>query len=55
MPQSLDSLLKDHISEPVAQRLAGTSTFSQISQIITNLEYFEAACSELESSLTTLR
>uniref|UniRef100_D8PS05 Exocyst complex component SEC15 n=1 Tax=Schizophyllum commune (strain H4-8 / FGSC 9210) TaxID=578458 RepID=D8PS05_SCHCM len=55
LSKSLDSLLKDHISEPVAQRLAGTSTFSQIAQIITNLEYFQGACIELEKSLTKLR
>ncbi|KAG6915658.1 hypothetical protein DXG01_010528 [Tephrocybe rancida] len=41
--------------EPVGKRLAGTSTLSQIAQIVTNLEYFQVACSELERSLTSLR
>ncbi|GLB33985.1 hypothetical protein LshimejAT787_0108690 [Lyophyllum shimeji] len=53
--KSLDSLLTEHISEPIGKRLAGTSTLTQIAQIVTNLEYFQAACSELERSLTNLR
>jgi exocyst complex component 6 len=48
-------LLTENISEPIGRRLAGTSTLSQIAQIITNLEYFHSACSELERSLTSLR
>ncbi|KAF8076584.1 rsec15 [Lyophyllum atratum] len=55
LSKSLDSLLIEHISEPIGKRLAGTSTLSQIAQIVTNLEYFQAACSELERSLTNLR
>lgn len=32
-----------------------TSTLSQVAQILTDLEHFEAACPELETSVTTLR
>ncbi|RDB22600.1 Exocyst complex component 6 [Hypsizygus marmoreus] len=55
LSKSLDGLLMEHISEPIGKRLAGTSTLSQIAQIVTNLEYFQAACTELERSLTNLR
>jgi len=51
----LDNLLIKHISESIGQRLAGTSTLSQIAQIVTNLEHFQIACTELERSLTSLR
>ncbi|KAJ2916455.1 hypothetical protein MD484_g4020, partial [Candolleomyces efflorescens] len=53
--ESLDNLLIKHISEAVGQRLVGTSTLTQIAQIITNLEHFQAACAELQRSLTNLR
>jgi exocyst complex component 6 len=53
--QSLDSLLAKHVSERIGQRLAGTSTLSQIAQVVTNLEHFQVACTELERSLTSLR
>lgn len=53
--QSLDNLLTGHISEAIGRRLAGTSTLSQIAQIVTNLEHFQVACTELERSLTNLR
>ncbi|KAF8897720.1 exocyst complex component, sec15 subunit [Infundibulicybe gibba] len=52
---SLDNLLIKHISETIGQRLAGTSTLSQIAQIVTNLEHFQVACLELGRSLTNLR
>ncbi|KAG5651378.1 hypothetical protein H0H81_008877 [Sphagnurus paluster] len=52
---ALDSLLMEHISDPIGKRLAGTSTLSQIAQIVTNLEYFQVACSELEGSIANLR
>ncbi|TFK28905.1 rsec15 [Coprinopsis marcescibilis] len=55
LSKSLDSLLIKHTSEQIAQRLVGTSTLTQIAQIITNLEHFQAACTELERSLTNLR
>ncbi|EGO02172.1 hypothetical protein SERLA73DRAFT_177975 [Serpula lacrymans var. lacrymans S7.3] len=55
LSKSLDQLLSDHVSESVGKRLAGTSTLSQIAQIVTNLEHFQVACSELERSLTNLR
>lgn len=53
--QSLDNLLTDHISKAIGRRLAGTSTLTQIAQIVTNLEHFQVACTELERSLTNLR
>ncbi|KAK7060468.1 Rab GTPase-binding exocyst subunit S15 [Paramarasmius palmivorus] len=55
LSKSLDSLLITHISETIAQRLAGTSTLSQIAQIVTNVEHFQTACDELERTLTNLR
>ncbi|THV08361.1 rsec15, partial [Dendrothele bispora CBS 962.96] len=55
LSQSLDSLLITHISETVGKRLASTTTLSQIAQIVTNLEHFQVACTELERSLTNLR
>jgi hypothetical protein len=51
----LDNLLIKNVSESIGQRLAGTSTLSQIAQIVTNLEHFQVACTELERSLTSLR
>ncbi|KAJ7639038.1 rsec15 [Roridomyces roridus] len=53
--KSLDGLLIDHISKTIGQRLAGTSTLTQIAQIVTNLEHFQVACAELQRSLTNLR
>ena len=55
--KSLEDLLTKHISENMARRAEATSTLSlsQIAQIVTNLEYFEVACSELERSLTNIR
>ncbi|KAH7931199.1 exocyst complex subunit Sec15-like protein [Leucogyrophana mollusca] len=53
--KSLDNLLSNHVSESVGKRLASTSTLSQIAQIVTNLEHFQVACSELERSLSSLR
>ncbi|KII94938.1 hypothetical protein PLICRDRAFT_120833 [Plicaturopsis crispa FD-325 SS-3] len=55
LSKSLDTLLSAHVSESIGKRLAGTSTLSQIAQIVTNLEHFQIACSELERSLTSLR
>ncbi|KAF9057969.1 exocyst complex component, sec15 subunit [Panaeolus papilionaceus] len=55
LSRSLDSLLIKSISESISQRLAGTQNLNQLSQIITNLEHFQLACSELERSLTNLR
>ncbi|KAJ7178954.1 rsec15 [Mycena filopes] len=52
---SLDGLLINHISQTIGKRLAGTSTLSQIAQIVTNLEHFQVACAELQRSLTNLR
>ena len=53
--QSLDLLLTKHISDNIATRLRTSSTLSQIAQIVTNLEYFEVACGEIEKSLASLR
>ncbi|KAJ6515690.1 rsec15 [Mycena sanguinolenta] len=55
MSKALDGLLIKHISQTIGQRLAGTSTLSQIAQIVTNLEHFQVACVELQRSLTNLR
>ncbi|KAJ7929967.1 rsec15 [Mycena leptocephala] len=55
LSKSLDGLLINHISQTIGQRLAGTSTLSQIAQIVTNLEHFQVACAELQRSLTNLR
>ncbi|KAH0587782.1 Exocyst complex component 6 [Termitomyces sp. J132] len=52
---SLDNLLTEHVSEAIGRRLASLSTLSQIAQIITNLEYFQALCPELERSLANLQ
>lgn len=53
--QSLDNFLANHVSETIGQRLAQTSTLSQIAQIVTNLEHFQVACPELERTLNNLR
>ncbi|KAJ7284017.1 rsec15 [Mycena rebaudengoi] len=55
LSKSLDGLLINHISDAIGQRLAGTSTLTQIAQIVTNLEHFQVACAELQRSLTNLR
>ncbi|TFY62805.1 hypothetical protein EVG20_g6563 [Dentipellis fragilis] len=55
LSKSLDAILSNHVSESIGQRLAKTSTLTQVAQIVTNLEHFEVACSELERSLTSLR
>ncbi|KAF7985236.1 hypothetical protein HWV62_7888 [Athelia sp. TMB] len=55
LSKSLDTLLSSHISESIGKRLAGTSTLSQIAQIVTNLEHFQISCTELAVSLTRLR
>ncbi|KDQ64317.1 hypothetical protein JAAARDRAFT_52281 [Jaapia argillacea MUCL 33604] len=55
LSKSLDNLLSNHISSSISQRLASTSTLSQIAQIVTNLEYFQVACGELERGCTSLR
>lgn len=53
--QSLDFLLSKSISETIGYRLAKTQNPTQIAQIITNLEHFQDACTELDRSLTNLR
>ncbi|KAI9507508.1 exocyst complex component sec15 subunit [Russula earlei] len=55
LSKSLDTILSDHVSDSYCDKLAKTSTLSQVAQIITNLEHFEVACAELERTLTTLR
>ncbi|KAG8218663.1 exocyst complex subunit Sec15-like-domain-containing protein [Butyriboletus roseoflavus] len=55
LSRSLDKLLSNHISDSINKRLPSTSALSQIAQIVTNLEYFEVACTELGQSLTNLR
>ncbi|OAX44483.1 exocyst complex subunit Sec15-like protein [Rhizopogon vinicolor AM-OR11-026] len=53
--KSLDRLLSNHISESISKCISSTSTLTQAAQIVSNLEHFEVACSELERSLTSLR
>ncbi|KIM91089.1 hypothetical protein PILCRDRAFT_811606 [Piloderma croceum F 1598] len=55
LSKSLDTLLSSHVSESIGKRLAGTTTLSQIAQVVTNLEHFQISCSELARSLTSLR
>ncbi|KAG6378743.1 exocyst complex subunit Sec15-like protein [Boletus reticuloceps] len=55
LSRSLDKLLSNHISDSMNKRLQSTSALSHIVQIVTNLEYFEVACTELGRSLTNLR
>ncbi|KAI0677043.1 rsec15 [Trametes maxima] len=55
LSRSLDIILKTYINESIAKRVQSTTNLSQLSQIITNLEHFEIACSELERSLTNIR
>jgi exocyst complex component 6 len=53
--QSLDRLLSQNVSESMGRQLTKTSTFTQVAQIVTNLEYFQVACVELERTLTATR
>lgn len=53
--QSLDDLFIRSIGETIVQRLANTTTVPQIAQLVTNVEHFQAACQELERTLTSLR
>ncbi|KAH9849999.1 rsec15 [Lenzites betulinus] len=55
LSKSLDTILADYISEAVGKRAQSTNNLSQLAQIVTNLEHFEVACSELERSLTNIR
>ncbi|KAI9001365.1 exocyst complex component sec15 subunit [Trametes punicea] len=55
LSKSLDTILTNYISESIAKRAQSTNNLSQLAQIITNLEHFEIACSELERSLTNIR
>ncbi|KAG6903461.1 hypothetical protein C0995_005484 [Termitomyces sp. Mi166 len=42
-------------NEAIGKRLESLSTLSQVAQIVTNLEYFQALCLELERSLINLQ
>ncbi|KAF7301857.1 Rsec15 protein [Mycena indigotica] len=55
LSKSLDSLLINHISKTISQRLTSLSTLTQIAQIVTNLEHLQVTCGELQRSLTNLR
>lgn len=55
LSKSLDNLFIMSIGETIVQRLATITTVRQIAQSITNTEYFQAACQELELALTSLR
>ncbi|KAL0067603.1 Rab GTPase-binding exocyst subunit S15 [Marasmius tenuissimus] len=48
-------LPQDLPCETINQRLAGIPNLSQVAQIVTNVEYFQISCTELERSLTNLR
>lgn len=52
---SLDRLLTKHISDKLSIKLKDSHALSQIAQIISTLEYFEAACGEIEQNLASLR
>ncbi|TFK55453.1 rsec15 [Heliocybe sulcata] len=53
--KALDSLLSTDISENIARRLATTSTLTQIAQMVTNLEHFQVACTEIEGTIPGLK
>lgn len=53
--KSLDKLLTNHIGENISKRLSSIPTLSQVAQVVSDLEHFQAASPELERSLTTLR
>ncbi|EPQ59901.1 hypothetical protein GLOTRDRAFT_33192 [Gloeophyllum trabeum ATCC 11539] len=55
MSKALDNLLSAHISDNIARRLATTSTLTQIAQMVTNLEHFQVACTEIEATITSMR
>ncbi|KAG7096752.1 hypothetical protein E1B28_004164 [Marasmius oreades] len=55
LSKSLDRLLINHISGAINQRLGAIPNLSQIAQLVTNVEYFQTTCTELERSLTNLR
>ncbi|KAG8761483.1 hypothetical protein FRC14_003896 [Serendipita sp. 396] len=52
---SLDRLMTRHISDKIVAKLNQSQGLSQISQIVTTLEYFEMACGEIEQNLASLR
>ncbi|KIP10689.1 hypothetical protein PHLGIDRAFT_494456 [Phlebiopsis gigantea 11061_1 CR5-6] len=54
LSKSLEELVTKRILDNMARRAEATSNLSQIAQIVTNLEHFEVACSELERSLTNI-
>ena len=53
--QAIDKLLSRHVSDNLSVRLGGSRNMSQIAQLITNVEYFEVACTVLEDQLMKLR
>ncbi|KZW03721.1 exocyst complex component, sec15 subunit [Exidia glandulosa HHB12029] len=55
LSKTLDRLLTTSISERIAARVATSNNFSQICQVITNSQYFQTACDELEHGLPGLR
>ncbi|EJD48589.1 exocyst complex component, sec15 subunit [Auricularia subglabra TFB-10046 SS5] len=53
--KTLDKLLTTSIADKIAARVATSNNFSQICQVITNSEYFQVMCAELENGLPSLR
>ncbi|KAG9043424.1 hypothetical protein FS837_009637 [Tulasnella sp. UAMH 9824] len=55
LSKALDQLLTRHVSENMTTRLTSARNISQIAQLITNVEHFQAACTVLEEQLMKLR
>jgi hypothetical protein len=53
--KSLDQLTSKRIVDNLSNRLSSTSAPQQIAQVITNVEHFQVATTELEEQLTKLR
>ncbi|KAF8591599.1 exocyst complex subunit Sec15-like protein [Ramaria rubella] len=52
---AVDRLLTIHVSNRIAERLHTISGLSQVAQVVSNLEHFEVACTELERKVTSIR
>ncbi|GJJ07614.1 hypothetical protein Clacol_001818 [Clathrus columnatus] len=53
--KAVDRLLTSNVSEAIGDRLPKISGLSQLAQVVSNLEYFELCCSELEHHVTSMR
>ncbi|KAH7105359.1 exocyst complex component, sec15 subunit [Auriculariales sp. MPI-PUGE-AT-0066] len=54
LAKTLDSLLTKSMSDKILARIATSNNLSQICQVVTNSDYFQVACDELEHGLTAL-